>query len=122
MGMYTEIFVNVDLKENTPDEVIDVLKAMCAKDSNAECLKDKPRRWPYLFNNGSYYLPLTQCGNLTFDDIGKHYSLLAKGDIKNYGGEIEQFFEFIRPWCDNEFIGYYRYEEDREPTLVYSNT
>lgn len=55
MGMYTEIFVNVDLKENTPNEVIEVLKAMCAKDSDAECLKDKPSRWSYLFNNGSFY-------------------------------------------------------------------
>lgn len=121
MGMYTEIFVNVDLKEDTPSEIIEVLKAMCVKDHEAACLKDKPQRWWYLFNNGSYYTPLTQCGTLTFDDIAGHYSLLAKGDIKNYDNEIEKFFDFIRPWCDTEFMGYYRFEESREPTLVYSN-
>lgn len=120
MGMYTEIFVNTDLKENTPNEVIEVLKAMCAKDADAECLKDKPNRWKYLFNNGSYYTPSTECAALTFDDRSKQYSLIAKGDIKNYEDEIEKFFEFIKPWCDNDFIGYYRYEESREPTLIYS--
>jgi hypothetical protein len=29
MGMYTEIYINVDLKPETPDEVINTLKAMC---------------------------------------------------------------------------------------------
>lgn len=120
MGMYTEIFVNTNLKTDTPNEVIDVLKAMCDKDSTAQCLKDKPERWAYLFNNGSYYVASTECGMLTYDKISSKYSLLAKGDIKNYENEIEQFFEFIKPWCDNEFIGYYRYEESREPTLVYA--
>ena len=121
MGMYTEIFVNTDLKEETPDTVIQVLKAMCEKDGEAECLSDKPNRWGFLFNSGSYYTPNTECGKLTFDDISKQYSIIAKGDIKNYEGEIEAFFELIKPWCDSDFIGYYRYEDDREPTLVYSD-
>jgi len=121
MGMYTEIYVNADLKKETPSEVIDVISAMCDKNHEAECLIDKPSRWAYLFNNGSYYLPLTECGNLTSDSIAGQYSLLAKGDIKNYNGEIEQFFEFIKPWCEGEFIGYYRYEEDIEPVLVYTD-
>ncbi|MCP4651089.1 MAG: hypothetical protein GY853_13560 [PVC group bacterium] len=119
MGMYTEIYVNVDLKTDTPQEVIDILRAMCDKDASAECFKNSGGRWPYLFNNGSYYTPNTECGLLTYDKISEQYSLLAKGDIKNYGSEIEKFFEFIKPWCEGEFIGYYRYEESREPTLVY---
>ncbi len=121
MGMYTEIFINADLKESTPSSVINVLKAMCENDSDSEHLKDKPSRWAYLFNNGSFYLPLTECGKLTFDEGGGHYSIIAKGDIKNYESEIEQFFEFVKPWCEGEFIGYYRYEESREPTMVYAD-
>lgn len=121
MGMYTEVFVNTDLKPNTPKQVIDVLRAMCHLDDSAECLDGKPQRWPYMFNNGSYYTPLTQCASLTYDEIAGHWSIIAKGDIKNYEDEIEQFFEFIKPWCSTEFIGYMRYEEDREPTLVYSD-
>lgn len=121
MGMYTEIYVNTDLKKETPKEVIDVLSAMCDKNSDAKCLSDKPSQWAYLFNNGSYYLPLTECGKLTHDDISGQYSLLAKGDIKNYSGEIQEFLDFIKPWCESEFVGYYRCEECRDPTLVYSD-
>ena len=119
MGMYTEIYVNVDLKPGTPEEVIKVLKAVCEGNEMAECLKDKPSRWPQLFLSGSYYTPNTSCANLTFDCAAKQYSLLGKGDIKNYEGEIEAFFGFISPWCENRFLGYHRYESAREPILVY---
>lgn len=121
MGMYTEIYVSTDLKEGTPEPVIDVLRAICAKDPDSPALAEHPDRWFMLFNSGSYYTPLTEVASLTYDDIGKHYSLIGKGDIKNYGYEIEKFFDWLKPWCDNEFIGYHRYEEAREPTLVYAN-
>ena len=92
MGMYTEIYINVDLKRETPDDVISVLKAMCSFDSEAECLADKPPRWSYLFNSGSYYTPNTSCASLTWDETSNSYSLLGKGDIKNYGSEIFGFW------------------------------
>jgi len=125
MGMYTEIFVNVDLKQNTPEDVIDTLKAMCffvpiSDDEHDTALADKPGRWNYLFSDGSYYTPNTSCRNFTFDDISGSYSLLGKGDIKNYNGEIEEFFEFIAPHVEDiGFIGYSRYEEADVPTLYF---
>lgn len=121
MGMYTEIFINVDLKKETPNHVIDTCKAICESDYQSEHLKNKPDRWSCLFGNGSYYTPSTSCAKLTFDDISGQYSLIGKGDIKNYEHEIQEFFEFIKPWSDSEFMGYMRYEEDREPILIYSN-
>ncbi|MGB0732400.1 MAG: hypothetical protein ACPGPF_01500 [Pontibacterium sp.] len=121
MGMYTEIFINADLKEGTPQEVIDVLAAMCQHNSKANCLKDKPQQWADLFSQGSFYLPLTECAKLTYSDIAGHYSLLAKGDIKNDNNEILQFFAFIKPWCKGDFIGYYRDENSIEPILVYTD-
>ena len=121
--MYTEIYVNVDLREDTPREVIKTLEAICNKDSESPYLVDKPLRWSYLFNSGSYYTPNTQCAKLTFDPISHQWSLLAKGDIKNYEGEIEEFFDWIKPYvkCRSEetFIGYKRYEEDCRPTNIY---
>ena len=119
MGMYTEIYVNVDLSKHTPSGVIDLLKAMSDGDSDSVEFNDKPMRWRYLFNNVSYYLPSTWACRLTFDDIAEQYSFIGKGDIKNYQQEIELFFEFIKPWADDDFIGYSRYEGNREPTLVY---
>lgn len=123
MGMYTEIYVNVDLKKDTPDEVIDVLKAMCYMVDNYEkLLEPYPDRWGCLFSNMSYYTPSTRCRSLTYDDISNQWSLLGKGDIKNYGQEIQKFFEWIIPHVDGypgDFIGYHRYEEDQKPTLVF---
>jgi len=119
MGMYTEIYVNVDLKDNTPEEVINTLKAICEFEHDSEYLDNKPTRWSFLFNNGSYYTPRTNVSNLTFDAIGNQWSLLGKGDIKNYENEIEQFFEYIEPWVEDKFMGYMRYEEHDEPKLMY---
>jgi hypothetical protein len=124
MGMYTEIFVNVDLKKDTPEEVINILKMMCDHDSKEEDWpEDLPPRWQYMFYGGSYYTPNTRCANLHKCGFSNQYSLIGKGDIKNYGSEIQEFFDFIRPHVDPclgcEFIGYWRYEEDKEPTLVY---
>lgn len=121
MGMYTEIFVNCDLKTETPQEVIDVLRAICGSDLSSPVLEGLPDRWALLFGNGSFSVPLTCCGSVTFSDIAGHWSLIGKGDIKNYNDEIENFFKWLMPWIDAEegaFIGYWRYEEDLMPTLV----
>jgi hypothetical protein len=121
MGMYTEIYVNADLKENTPKEVLAVLSAICEQEIGAAVLEGYPRRWLTLFSNGSRYAPSTWAASLTFNDYMGQWYLLGRGDIKNYEGEIEAFFKFIKPWCDDGLVGYYRYEEDREPTLVYTD-
>jgi len=119
--MYTEIYINVDLKKDTPDDVIKVLKAMCDQECK-EVLVDYPYKWICLFSNMSYYTPSTNCRFLEFDNISNQWSLLGKGDIKNYGNEIEEFFEWIVPYVDGypgDFIGYSRYEEDQKPTLMF---
>jgi hypothetical protein len=125
MGMYTEIYVNVDLKRETPDNVLQVLKAMCGqldREQEEEALREFPDRWCMLFSDCSYYTPRTYCKYLQFDEISKQWSLLGKGDIKNYGQEIQKFFEWVMPWVDafeGEFIGYSRYEESDKPTLYF---
>lgn len=124
MGMYTEIYVNVDLKKETPKEIIDILRHLCAEDSTkeAEEFADKfGERFCCLFHNMSYYTPYTQCGKVTYDEITEQYSLIGKGDIKDYWGDIDKFFEWIAPYVDGieEFVGYERYEESLVPTLFY---
>ena len=118
MGMYTEIYVNVDLKEDTPKAVIDTLQYIC-KGNTPEGF---PSRTGSLFQDCSYYTPRTCVSRLTYDEIGKQWSLLGKGDLKNYEDEIKHFFDWIKPWVDGwpgDFIGYHRYEEAQEPTLVF---
>jgi len=116
MGMYTEIFVNVDFDQKTPKEFIDVLRAVCNKD---KCIHGRPDGWSMLFNNARSSAPLTECGILTECSVTGVYSLIAKGDIENHEDEISKFFNFINPWCTNDFMGFYRNEDDTEPTLVY---
>lgn len=121
MGMYTEVFVNADLKNGTPKSVINVLLAMCEKRSDSPALKGITFRRGYMFNNGSYYTPYTECHSLTFDCGTGRWSIIAKGDIKNYENEIEQFFEWIMPHVDaeeGEMIGYVRYEENLLPVII----
>lgn len=121
MGQYTEIFVNVDLKPETPEEVLAVLRAMCGGEDQTP-LDGKPWRWRALFSNGSYYVPKTSCAKLIHHKDDGFYSLLGKGDIKNYEREIEQFFEWLIPYIDafpSEFIGYKRYEELDAPDLLF---
>jgi hypothetical protein len=118
MGMYTEIYVNVDLKEDTPKDIVDVLRLIC----DGYTPDGFPSRTCCLFYNCSYYTPRTHVSHLTYDEIGKQWSLLGKGDLKNYENEIDYFFTWLTPWVEGEpgdFIGYHRYEEAQEPTLVF---
>jgi hypothetical protein len=118
MGMYTEIYVNVDLKEDTPKHIVDVLRLIC----DGYTPDGFPSRTCCLFSNCSYYTPRTHVNHLTYDEIGRQWSLLGKGDLKNYENEIEYFFTWLTPWVEGEpgdFIGYHRYEEAQEPTLVF---
>lgn len=128
MGEYTEIFVNVDLRKETPLDVLDTLRLLCGShgeedfDKRVARLGDHPRRWVSLFESGSYYTPNTRCANLTWDDAVEQWSLLGKGDIQNNNREIETFFEWLAPWIHaypGAFIGYHRLETDVEPQLVY---
>jgi hypothetical protein len=122
MGYYTEIYINVDLKDTVPEDVINVLKVMCDhEDADLEALTEEQQSWRYLFYSASYYTPNTACRLLTKDEYC--YSLLGKGDTK-YSGFIKDFFEWIMPYIDGnqgDFIGYKRGEDDQIPTLIFLN-
>ena len=124
MGMYTEVYINCDLKEDTPEEVVNTLYAMVRGEDVDGFLEDKPHRWSLLFRSSAYFTD-TIVGELRYNNEAWHtrpyYTLHGKGAIKNYNSEIQSFFEWIKPWAEQDFIGYYLYEEDREPTLVYAN-
>ena len=59
------------------------------------------------------------------------YYLTIRCNIKNYGQEIQQFIEWIAPYCSggeggydddpDRFIGFMRYEELLRPTLIFIN-
>jgi hypothetical protein len=130
--MYTELCIGVEFKKDTPADVIACLSQMASpsdavKFDPPESLAAHPLfktdRWHWMLRSGgSYYFAAKPCLVWQRDEITDSYFLTVLTNIKNYTGEWEQFMGFIAPWlCTQGFLGYYRYEEDDEPTLLYND-
>lgn len=129
MGTYTEIFVNVALKADTPAHVLQILN----NPDDAVRLPDHPffscDRWDQILtgpcSGGSYYFNLNNFYHFrTIDDISKGAGLCLLQDLKNYDNEIDKFFDWIEPYVagsdfERVHMGHHRYEESEEPTLRY---
>jgi len=127
MGMYTELIFGAGLKEDTPTEVIETLQYMMGDK------EDMPKGYP--FEDGSRHEILFRCGSFYFgvnnpvrkmwyDDISKNWRISTRANIKNYGGEIESFLEWVLPYIDQgsgskSMYAIVIYEEDETPTIYY---
>ena len=140
MGMYTELHYNVELKKDTPVEVIEILKIMVSEtdigNEDTKVPKHKlfkkggldsflygnTRRWRDMLQCDSYYFSADTHSTLRYDDIGKTHYLCIRTNFKNYANEIKLFIDWIELYVyaePGEFLGFYRYEEENEPTLIY---
>lgn len=127
MGMYTHLVLDVNLKENTPKEIIDTVNYMVGNtdvkptEQNHELFDTD--RWDYCLRCESWYF------------MGKAYSifdcslglgvwrLTVDTKCKNYCNEYEKFLDYIQPYISYcEYLGFIRYEEYEHPTLVYNTT
>lgn len=128
MGMYTELVLGVNLRSDTPENVIDILYYMLAGTCNiiAPETTDHPlfqtERWRFMLTCDSYYFDGHTDSSMERDDISHEYELNVRTNLKNYDNEIRLFLDFIRPYLVTDgFLGYTRYEEDDDPTLIYNN-
>ena len=129
MGMYTEIIFGCELKKDTPEVVVNVLRYMCGE-------IEKPSELPeheffeednrdYLFKSASYYFGTSKPNqHIWFDKISNSWKISARGNIKNYGNEIEKFLDWIKPYIDSgsgyrDFYAIVCYEEQSEPDIYY---
>lgn len=125
MGMYTELVMATQIKD--VPEVVEVLKYMAGQIQEKPTLPDHPLfktdGWTALFRCSSHYFVPLSVVRFEFDDIAESWSLISCASLKNYGGEIEHFIDWIKPYVEDgdQMIGYSRYEETREPTIYYSN-
>ena len=130
--MYTELHYNVELKSDVPAEVLAALRTMLYDTLDAEgnpCHESKPDhplfktdRWQVMLRMDSYYFSADTHSTLRFDKIANQWFLCIRCNLKNYTGEIEAFIDWIDPYVDafrGNFLGFYRYEETEEPTLIY---
>lgn len=127
MGMYTELVLGVELRAETPDNVIDILRYMISESDVKPELPShelfETDRWPIMLTCDSYYFDGLPHAALEFDDIGEAYYLTVRSNFKNYGNEVEKFMDFIQPYLDTRgFLGYTIYEEDGDPTLIYNTS
>lgn len=127
MGMYTELNMAVALKGDTPQNIIDILAYMVGDSEEKPETPDHPlfgdTRWDIMLGCDSYYFDGDTNSVLRKDEGINHYYLTIRSNFKNYGDEIRLFLHFIHPYItdvNNCFIGYFRYEEDAKPTLIYS--
>ncbi|KKM69332.1 hypothetical protein LCGC14_1451780 [marine sediment metagenome] len=127
MGMYTELHFNSELKLNTPDDIISILKNMVGDmDEIPAPLPNHPLfstgRWRFMLRSDSYYFAADTHSTLRFDEIAGSWFLCIRTNLKNYGGEIEKFVSWIMPYLNKsngDFLGFERYEETETPTLIY---
>lgn len=127
MGMYTEIHFNSKLTVDKDSMVADILKYMVGDIEDAPELLPanalfKTDRWQIMLRCDSYYFDADTLSTLRWDEISHHYYLCIRSNLKNYDSEIEEFIDWIDPYLNKQpgdFLGFYRYEEDEEPTLIY---
>ena len=122
MGMYTELYLRSDLKEDTPQDVIDLLRAMVAGNPPDTTPFGEGRCPWMLLSSSHYHFPFAKSSMDYLDYVSRWY-LFVRCDLKNYEGEIEAFLKWVAPHLnagDGEYLGHTRYEEDDLPThLVY---
>ena len=128
MGMYTELHLNAELRKDTPAGVVRLLDAMCDGATEPAPGLEIPGhalfrtiRWPYMLCCASYYFAAQTHSEVYRDPLGLLY-LCIRCNLKNYDNEIELFLDWIDQYIDaqkGEFLGFKRYEEENEPTLIY---
>lgn len=129
MGMYTELVLKCQIKDEAPSQVKEVLKYLFKGGEELKTLPDhkffKCPRWNGIGQCSSFYhhpkaLSDYWTGHGNNDDRGGY--LFSRSDLKNYDQEIENFLDWLMPYIDEyegQCIGWQWYEEDDEPTLLY---
>jgi len=139
MGYYTELIFGCSLGEDTPHEIIRLLKFMVDSsefktwdeiiDNNSKepWLPDHPlfsdTRWRWIFQCASYYFGVNEpMAKIWYDDIRHCWQISTRSNLKNYD-EIELFLDWIKPYIDSGSGLREMYAivttEDGEPKIYY---
>ena len=129
MGMYTALHLGVDLKSETPKEVLDILEYMCVDNEQLATmprLPDHPlfqtERWNWMFHCDSYYFDYNTDCSFTHDHITNRHNLSVTCNLKNYDQEIQNFLNWVAPFVVDTYdqcSGYFLYEEEPIPDLIF---
>ena len=123
MGYYTKLQCNLVLKKD--ENLYEILQNMLNEKDTLDLSKIehdffKTERYNVMLKCCSYYFTGTNNSNLL--DNTYNYVLHIDCDLKDYDDEIKLFLDWISQYLDytsTEFVGYYRYELTKNPTLLY---
>lgn len=104
MGMYTELLIKAEIKSDTPKYIVDELNTIF----NRHISNGVGTSCSY------YHIPW-------FDSKFEDGYIFSRSDLKNYGGEIEEFVAWLKPHLNfenYECFGWVWYEEESVPTLL----
>jgi len=136
MGYYTELKFDVKLKQDTPENVVNILKRVINERdlghdkvlfSTEDVFKpelDHPffkcERWYMLFLSTNWNDEM-QGGR--FHEENGRWIINLHTEFKNYDSEIDNFFDWIKPFIvgrkKKQYVGYYRGEHTKAQTNLY---
>ncbi|MBU8573712.1 hypothetical protein [Bacillus pumilus] len=129
MGMYTELVCAFELIKETPSHIIETLEFMSGQREEhpielpANKLFWEGDKWKWMLQTDSYYFDGKTHSEIENDTLVGGRYVTIRCNLKNYNDEIENFIDWISPYIqkdyDHYFIGYKRYEDDKEPTLIF---
>ena len=122
--MYTEINVCFNLIKDTPKNVVDILYYLIDGNDEPSNLPNheffKCDRWDVVACCDSYYFGGMTNSKILFDNIPKCCKVNIRANLINGDNEIDKFLHWLAPYIATQgFIGYTRYEEFDDPTLIY---
>ena len=136
MGYYTELKFKAKLKQDTPDNVVSILKRVInERDLGHDKVffksEDvfKPEIDHPFFKCERWYMLFLSTNSDDQKQGGKFYEengrwvLDLHTEFKNYDSEIDHFFEWIKPFIvgrkKKQYVGYYRGEYAEAQTNLY---
>ena len=122
--MYTDLVLGMKIEDN--DKIIQTLRYMLGE-TEYQPVDDhelfRTDRWDYMLKCDSYYFDGQTDSKLYMDDLyedNPKFYLNVRCNLKNYDNEINKFLDWLNPYIKTfGFLGYLRYEENEDPTLIY---
>lgn len=130
MGMYTELNMTFEIREDAPEDFVRTLRSML-EDGEPNNYGQTHRlfslesaRWKWMLRFSSDSFAANQARSMMWKDEGEdptwHVVILCS--FRNYEGEVEAFVDWVTPYIvgyRGDFLGYSRLEAYREPELIY---
>lgn len=126
MGMYTELNLRCELKEDVPEDVMKVLRFLYDRSTDEPAnLPDHPfftdHSWDRIGIGGSYSFPETR-SCILYDQFTQATYISSVSNLKNYNFEIQKFLHWVQPYIDayaGDCIGWVWRKEYSSPSLLH---